>query len=153
MEHAHLGLAIVAAPRVGRFGRSIDPLPKAARVLQGCPPSGVALGLPDAPRGRELMDEVGCRACHALEADEVAGYLGASKDIAPNLERIGEKTDARWIYHWIKNPRHFSPLARMPSLRLTDGEASNRFGDIRETHWGGFAYAWRWDGSQWHRKW
>ncbi len=74
-------------------------------------------------RGRELMDQLGCRACHALAEDEVAGQLGADKDIAPNLSKISEKTDARWIYHWIKNPRHYSSVARMPNLRLTDDEA------------------------------
>ena len=51
------------------------------------------------------------------------GQLGANKDIAPNLSQIAEKTDARWIYHWIKNPRGYSDVARMPSLRLSDDEA------------------------------
>jgi mono/diheme cytochrome c family protein len=77
-----------------------------------------------AAHGRELMDQIGCRACHALAPDEVAGQLGADKDIAPNLSKIAEKTDARWIYHWIKNPRGYSHVARMPSLRLSDEEAA-----------------------------
>jgi mono/diheme cytochrome c family protein len=37
---------------------------------------------------------------------------------------VAEKTGPQWIYHWIKNPRGYSPIARMPSLRLSDGEAS-----------------------------
>ena len=53
----------------------------------------------------------------------MAGQLGANKDIAPNLAKVAEKTDARWIYHWLKNPRGYSPVARMPSLRLSDDEA------------------------------
>lgn len=77
----------------------------------------------DAARGRQLMDEIGCRGCHALALDEVAGQLGANKDVAPNLANVAEKTDARWLYHWIRNPRGYSPIARMPSLRLTDDEA------------------------------
>jgi mono/diheme cytochrome c family protein len=76
-----------------------------------------------ATRGRALMDELGCRACHALAPDEVAGQLGGNKDIAPNLSNIAEKTDARWIFHWIKNPREYSHVARMPNLRLSDDEA------------------------------
>jgi mono/diheme cytochrome c family protein len=76
-----------------------------------------------AARGKELVDSVGCRACHALAPDEVAGQLGANKDIAPNLSGIAEKTDARWIYNWIRNPRGYSAVARMPSLRLSDDEA------------------------------
>jgi mono/diheme cytochrome c family protein len=79
---------------------------------------------PDAvARGKAIVDSVGCRACHALSPDEVAGQLGANKDIAPNLSAIAEKTDARWLYHWIRNPRGYSDIARMPSLRLSDDEA------------------------------
>jgi cbb3-type cytochrome oxidase cytochrome c subunit len=85
------------------------------------PPAGDGDGL--VARGKELVDSIGCRACHALAPDEVAGQLGANKDLAPNLSRIAEKTDGRWIYHWIKNPRGYSPVARMPSLRLSDEEA------------------------------
>jgi mono/diheme cytochrome c family protein len=77
----------------------------------------------DAAHGRELMDTIGCRACHALSADEVAGQLGADKDLAPNLSAIAEKTGPQWIFHWIKNPRGYSQVARMPSLRLSDDEA------------------------------
>ncbi|HEX5128311.1 MAG TPA: c-type cytochrome, partial [Usitatibacter sp.] len=87
---------------------------------------------PDVPRdaaavaeGKAVVDSVGCRACHALSPDEKAGELGANKDIAPNLSGVAEKTDARWMYHWVKNPRGYSDIARMPSLRLSDDEARN----------------------------
>jgi cytochrome c551/c552 len=87
---------------------------------------------PDVPRdaeaiakGKAIVDSVGCRACHALAPDEEAGHLGENKDIAPNLSGVAEKTDARWMYHWVKNPRGFSDIARMPSLRLSDDEARN----------------------------
>jgi mono/diheme cytochrome c family protein len=73
--------------------------------------------------GKALVDSLGCRACHALSPDEVAGQVGANKDVAPNLAHIAEKTDGRWIYHWIRNPRGYSAIARMPSLRLSDEEA------------------------------
>src|SRR5438045_9081956 len=76
-----------------------------------------------ATRGKELSASLGCRACHALAPDEVAGQLGANKDIAPNLAGIAEKTDALWIYHWVRNPRGYSAVARMPNLRLSDDEA------------------------------
>jgi mono/diheme cytochrome c family protein len=76
-----------------------------------------------AARGKDLVDSIGCRACHALSPDEVASQLGANKDIAPNLSHIAEKTGPQWIYNWIKNPRGYSAVARMPSLRLSDDEA------------------------------
>ncbi len=84
---------------------------------------GPAIDRALAARGKELVGSLGCRACHALAPDEVAGQLGANKDIAPNLAIIAEKTDAVWIYNWIKNPRGYSAIARMPNLRLADDEA------------------------------
>jgi mono/diheme cytochrome c family protein len=94
-----------------------------AQWLEANPDPGITTSPELAAKGRQLMDTIGCRACHALAPDEVAGQLGANKDIAPNLSQIAAKTDARWIYHWIKNPHGFSDVARMPSLRLSDDEA------------------------------
>ena len=73
--------------------------------------------------GKELVDTLGCRACHGIAPGESPALLGENKDIAPNLSNIAEKTDARWIYYWLKGPRDFSPVSRMPSLRLSDDEA------------------------------
>ncbi|GIW39752.1 MAG: hypothetical protein KatS3mg076_0329 [Candidatus Binatia bacterium] len=87
-------------------------------------PSGVDPEDPDlVARGKELVDSLGCRGCHGLAPDESPALLGESKDIAPNLSRIAEKTSGRWLYHWLRNPRDYSPVSRMPSLRLSDEEA------------------------------
>ncbi|HSG00762.1 MAG TPA: c-type cytochrome, partial [Vicinamibacterales bacterium] len=91
----------------------------------GHPPPSIDTAATAVERGKAVAESVGCRACHALSPDEVAGQLGADKDLAPNLSRIAEKVDARWIYHWVKNPRDYSPIARMPSLRLTEQEAED----------------------------
>jgi len=74
-------------------------------------------------QGRELVDTLGCRGCHGIEPGQSPATLGNSKDIAPNLSNIAEKTNPRWLYHWVKDPRGYSPEARMPSLRLSDEEA------------------------------
>src|ERR1043165_7667805 len=42
-----------------------------------------------------------------------------------NLTGVGTKTHAAWIYNWIKNPKAYYPDAPMPSLRLSDQEASD----------------------------
>ena len=73
--------------------------------------------------GAAIVDSIGCRGCHGFVAGESPAMLGETKDIAPNLSNIAEKTDARWMYYWIKGPRGYSPDARMPSLRLSDDEA------------------------------
>jgi mono/diheme cytochrome c family protein len=87
------------------------------------PDPAISPAVADVEAGRKLVDSIGCRGCHALAPDEIAGQVGADKNIAPNLSDIMSKTDARWIYHWIKNPQAYSHVARMPSLRLTDAEA------------------------------
>ncbi len=74
-------------------------------------------------KGKDLIDNLGCRGCHGIDPGESPALLGEGKDVVPNLQNIAEKTDARWIYYWIKGPRDYSPNARMPSLRLSDDEA------------------------------
>jgi mono/diheme cytochrome c family protein len=76
-------------------------------------------------RGEKLANGLGCRGCHGFAVDESPALLGENKDLAPNLANVAEKTDARWIYHWLKNPRGYSPTSRMPSLRLSDAEAAD----------------------------
>src|SRR5215470_10881281 len=90
----------------------------------GDPPAAINPGNAQlVAHGKELADSLGCRGCHGFAPEEAPARLGKTKDIAPNLSNIAEKTDARWIYHWLKNPRGYSPEARMPSLRLSDDEA------------------------------
>ncbi|HEY6420873.1 MAG TPA: c-type cytochrome [Candidatus Binataceae bacterium] len=85
--------------------------------------------------GKGLFESVGCKGCHAIEPDQIgapvgdfaafkAGAARTTKDFAPNLSKIAEKTDPRWVYFWLKNPRDFSPHTAMPSLRLSDHEAT-----------------------------
>ncbi len=84
--------------------------------------------------GQGLFESVGCKACHAIEPDKIGTPVGSdknflptatrtTKDFAPNLSKIAEKTSAAWVYTWLKNPRDFSPHTAMPSLRLSDHEA------------------------------
>ncbi|HYC57622.1 MAG TPA: c-type cytochrome [Candidatus Binatia bacterium] len=75
-------------------------------------------------KGKELTRSLGCTGCHGFAPEEFASQVAIGKDTAPNLSRIAEKTDARWIYPWIRNPRLFSEHPRMPSLRLTEEEAA-----------------------------
>jgi mono/diheme cytochrome c family protein/predicted nucleic acid-binding Zn-ribbon protein len=74
-------------------------------------------------KGREIVEAVGCKGCHGFQENEFATVLGKDKDVAPALHGIAGKTSPQWIYHWLKNPRDYSPVARMPSLRLSDEEA------------------------------
>lgn len=74
--------------------------------------------------GMDLVNALGCRGCHGFESGQKATVIGQDKNYAPNLARVAEKTNARWLFHWIKNPREYSPNTAMPDLRLSDGEAT-----------------------------
>lgn len=72
----------------------------------------------DPKEGERLFKETGCLGCHSID------QLGVN-DHGPNLSGMGTKTSAAWIYTWLKNPKHYREDTRMPSLRLTDEEASH----------------------------
>ena len=76
-----------------------------------------------AAKGKKLVETIGCKGCHGFADGEFTTPLGKSKDLVPNLKDISTKVGPQWIYHWLKNPRGFSPDTRMPSLRLSDDEA------------------------------
>jgi mono/diheme cytochrome c family protein/predicted nucleic acid-binding Zn-ribbon protein len=75
-------------------------------------------------KGKSLVESIGCKGCHGFADGEFSTVLGKEKDIVPNLKNIVAKVGPQWTYHWVKEPRGFSPATRMPSLRLTESEAS-----------------------------
>jgi len=80
----------------------------------------------NAARGQELVESVGCNACHVATDEERARRQdGRSYDIGPDLATVGLKTSEEWIYDWVKNPKHFAPETQMPNLRLSDQEAAD----------------------------
>jgi mono/diheme cytochrome c family protein len=109
----------------------------------------VAASVPsgDAANGQRIIHEVGCIACHAVDDFEGRGEFkfvpATNKEslwpnqaktgnrvaegnmFGPDLNKVGSKVTAEWLYDWVKNPEHYNPSARMPSLRLSDGEAAD----------------------------
>lgn len=95
-----------------------------------------APGAGDAARGKELVESIGCLGCHVAQdtiKDEASGVVRvARRDDFPlerlfgfNLVGVGTKTNPNWVFNWIKNPKNYDHNAPMPSLRLTDQEASD----------------------------
>jgi len=72
----------------------------------------------DPKEGEKLFKAVGCLGCHSVD------NFGVSEH-GPNLSGIGTKTTPEWIYTWLKDPKHYFEKTRMPSLRLSDKEASH----------------------------
>lgn len=81
----------------------------------------------DPARGQALFQNVGCEGCHVLdaEAERDQFYPQFNRMHGPNLIRTGSKVSAGWLYAWLKDPKEYNPLSRMPSLRLTDREAAD----------------------------
>jgi len=101
----------------------------------------------DRDSGEKLFNSLGCLGCHVIEKESVDlaeeelpyerlisqyGYEEAEmnstqlfKNQGPNLIGLGSKTDAKWIYNWIKDPRSYWADTRMPDLRLSHEEAKD----------------------------
>lgn len=101
-------------------------------------PAGLDAALKDpamVEEGKGLFESVGCKGCHAVASDQYGTPVGSpadfkpgeartTKDFAPNLSKIAEKTSPQWLYWWLKDPRlNYAPNTSMPSLRLSDHEA------------------------------
>ncbi|MFN0150377.1 MAG: c-type cytochrome [bacterium] len=76
----------------------------------------------DAARGRQLVENVGCRGCHLMDGDEPQPSQ-QHRRFGPPLVAMGSKTSVDWVYSWVKNPKKMMPTTRMPDLRLTSQEA------------------------------
>jgi cytochrome c2 len=86
-------------------------------------------------RGAQLVNSIGCMACHIAQdtiKDDKGAVRIAKRDDFPlerhygfNLTGMGTKTNPAWIYNWVKDPKAYYASAPMPSLRLTDQEASD----------------------------
>jgi len=81
----------------------------------------------NAAKGKELVESVGCRACHVFDKGDASRRSEASKerDYAPNLFNVADKAAPEWIYNWIRNPKALWPQTKMPDLRLTEAEAAD----------------------------
>jgi cytochrome c2 len=89
----------------------------------------------DAARGQQLVNSLGCMGCHIAQdtvKDDKGAVRVAHRDDFPlerhygfNLTGMGSKTNAQWIFNWVKNPKAYYASAPMPSLRLSDAEAAD----------------------------
>jgi cytochrome c1 len=80
----------------------------------------------DAERGRALMQQYGCGACH-----EVKGVRGANGLIGPPLSNIGSRTylagqlpnNPDNLIRWIREPQIVEAGTAMPNLNVTQQDA------------------------------
>lgn len=78
-----------------------------------------AIDPPDAPRlarGRALIVDSGCVACH-----EIPGFEGVTFS-GPALASLGYKVRPEWLRGWLKDPKGYLPRSKMGNFRLPDDE-------------------------------
>ena len=80
-------------------------------------------GRGDAARGAKLLAERGCFGCHEADPKAERDLTGTFRQFGPNLAGVGSKASRDWIYHWIRDPKAWSPDTKMPNLRLTEADA------------------------------
>ena len=69
-------------------------------------------------RGRQLFySKYACQSCHIVDYQKDKGYIG------PGLAQVGERLNAQWIYHWLKDPQSLRPGTIEPNQHLSDDEA------------------------------
>jgi len=72
---------------------------------------------PTLNRGRTLINDYNCIACHDLPP-------GYSKPFVPSLDGIGSKVVGRsWLVRWLQNPQEIQPETKMPDFMLSVEEA------------------------------
>jgi mono/diheme cytochrome c family protein len=80
-----------------------------------CHPNEIRLeGAPHLSHGRELMRHADCDGCHQVGEAPRIGRPG------PDLAGVASRTNPRWLFRWIKNPRDYASNARMPRYELDD---------------------------------
>ena len=84
---------------------------------------------------------MGCHIAQDTIKDDKGVVRVAHRDDFPlerhfgfNLTGVGSKTNANWVFNWVKNPKAYDPNAPMPSLRQTDQEAADICSRCRSRH-------------------
>lgn len=108
------------------FERS-EPLPASPPAEEAV--AQTALRAASRDRGKAVFESVGCLGCHTMGPADAYGVdalpPGQGRTFGPDLSRVHEKTNPRWLYEWIRNPSAISPNTRMPNLRLSEREAAD----------------------------
>jgi cytochrome c2 len=69
----------------------------------------------DISNGQKLFTEYECSACHIINGK--GGYVG------PQLDDVGNRLEAGWIYSWLRNPLKYKPETIHPDYGFSDDEA------------------------------
>jgi cytochrome c2 len=113
---------------VSRLRRSVLALSVLALPLAACGSAKQTQLVPgaDPERGKTVIEDVGCGACHAIP-----GIRSADGRVGPPLDDFGRRRTVagklpntpRALTHWIRFPQAVVPGNDMPNLRLSRRDA------------------------------
>jgi sulfur oxidation c-type cytochrome SoxX len=113
--HGGDGSATAEADAHGRSRHAESPLVPRELIEANC---GVCheqrtvAGAPLLSRGRRLIDEYSCQACHDIPGFTTAKFLG------PSWDEVGAKVTRSWLTRWLEDPHSYLPRPHMPRFRL-----------------------------------
>ncbi|MEK7433432.1 MAG: c-type cytochrome [Cyanobacteriota bacterium] len=70
-------------------------------------------------QGKDLVTASNCFACHKVEG------IPAGLKNGPPLLQASSKLNSSWMVNWVKNPRHYLPMSKMPTFNVTDEDAKS----------------------------
>jgi cytochrome c oxidase subunit II len=114
LQHTHMSFYVVAQEPA-----AFDAWLRGQSAPARTPPAG------DAARGRELFLSTTCASCHAIRG------TSAKADIGPDLTHVASRMSLAALtignspadlLHWISDPQHVKPGAKMPALELSSAD-------------------------------
>jgi len=70
-------------------------------------------------RGRFLVEDRSCAACHKPDASDKLAKTLASRQ-GPDLSQVGSRVHPGWLVAWLQNPQSVRPGAAMPQIFTAD---------------------------------
>jgi mono/diheme cytochrome c family protein len=77
----------------------------------------------DSDAGNTIYREAQCIVCHVTKEDTQGNPVGGT--MGPDLRKIGNKVDTRWLVEFLKNPHAFQPETQMPRYNFSDQQAAD----------------------------
>jgi len=77
----------------------------------------------DHDAGAAIFRRLQCITCHVTREDARGNPIGGT--IGPDLRKVGNKVNKRWLTAFFKDPHAFYPHTKMPRFYLTDQEVAD----------------------------
>ena len=126
VQHAHMGLVVVAEP-AAQFRQWL-----AGQARPAVPPATVA-----ARRGQEIFTSAGCQSCHAIRGTSASGDVGPDLTHLASRRTLGALTipnTREYLRSWIVGSQQVKPGNQMPDMNLSGRELQELLAYLEGLH-------------------